>query len=87
MNSAAALFKQELAKVPESVKIEVDLSFAIADKIAHTLEKRGISQKEFSRMMGKSEGEVSRWVSGQHNFTLRTLAKISDVLNIKLIRV
>lgn len=41
------LFKQEVAKVPIDVKLELDLSFAIADKIDAILKRKGMSQKEF----------------------------------------
>ena len=82
-----ALFKEELAKIPEDVKKQVDLSWAIADKIDALLKKKGLSQKEFAHLMGKTEPEISRWVGGTHNFTLRTIAKISVVLGVDLIKV
>ena len=37
---------------------------AIAAKIAKTLEKRNMSQKEFSRILGKRPSEISKWLSG-----------------------
>ena len=43
------LFKQEVAKVPIDVKLELDLSFAIADKIDAILKRKGMSQKEFAK--------------------------------------
>lgn len=76
-----------LESVPEDVKKEVDWSFAVADKIDTILQEKNISQKELARMMGKTEAEVSRWLSGTHNFTLRTLAKISVAIDSDLIYV
>ncbi|MBR1468552.1 MAG: helix-turn-helix transcriptional regulator [Prevotella sp.] len=46
-----------------------------------------MTQKEFARRMGKTESEVSVWLSGQHNFTLRTLARISAVLGEDVVSV
>ena len=46
-----------------------------------------MTQKEFARKVEKTEPEVSRWLGGTHNFTLRTLAKISSVLGEDLIRI
>ena len=77
------MFRDAVAQIPNDVRIEVDLSFAIADKIDAILKQKGMTQKEFARKMGKTEAEVSRWVGGTHNFTLRTIAKISDVLGVK----
>ena len=85
--STNSLFREELAKIPPDVRKQVDMSWAIADKIDALLKAKGMSQKEFAHLMGKTEPEVSRWLGGTHNFTLRTLAKISvvfgeDVVNI-----
>ena len=81
------LFKNELEKVDNDVKIEIDLSFQIADKISSILKSKGMSQKEFAEKMQKSEAEISRWVGGTHNFTIKKIAKISDVLEEQIIQV
>ena len=81
------LFQQALAEVPDDLKIQIDLSFAISDKIAGILEERGMSQKDFARLVGKTESEVSRWLGGTHNFTLKTIAKISSVLGCNIISI
>ena len=83
----SVLFQKALAEVPDELKIQVDLSFAISDKLAGILEERGMSQKDFARMVGKTETEVSRWLGGTHNFTLKTISKISSVLGCNLISV
>ena len=85
--SAKSRFREELEKIPADVRKQVNMSWAIADKIDALLKKKGISQKEFARLMGKTEPEVSRWVGGTHNFTIRTLAKISVVLGEDLIMI
>ena len=85
--SANSMFREELARIPAEMKKQVDMSWAIADKIDSLLKARGLSQKEFAHLMGKTEPEVSRLVGGTHNFTLRTLAKISTVLGEDVIKV
>ena len=87
MNNATTLFRETLASIPQDVEKQVDWSFAIADKIAARLKELGLSQKDFALMVGKTQAEVSRWLSGTHNFTIRTLAKISTVLGQDFIRV
>ena len=87
MNNVTALFRETLASIPQNVEKQVDWSFAIADKIAARLKELGLSQKDFALMVGKTQAEVSRWLSGTHNFTIRTLAKISTVLGQDFIRV
>lgn len=81
------IFQDELNEIPDDVKKEVDWSFAIANRIEKLLNERNITHKEWASQIGKTEAEVSRWVSGTHNFTLRTLAKISVALGEDLIKV
>jgi predicted transcriptional regulator len=81
------MFKQEIAKVPIELKLELDLSFAIADKIDAIIKEKGMTQKEFAKKMNKTEAEVSRWLSGTHNFTLKTIAKITNVLGESIITI
>jgi predicted transcriptional regulator len=83
----SSLFQQALSEVPKDLKIQIDLSFAIADKLDALLKEKGMSQKEFALLMGKQESEICRWLGGTHNFTLKTIAKISSVLNVDLINV
>ncbi len=46
-----------------------------------------MSQKDFARLLGKTETEVSKWLSGTHNMTLATISKISCALNQDIIKV
>ena len=87
MKTTAQLFDECLASVSNDVKMELDKSFAIADKIDMILREKNISQKQLAKRMGKTEAEVSRWLGGTHNFTLRTIAKISDALGVKLLTI
>ena len=73
--------------MPKELKIQIDLSFAISDKLDAILQERGMTQKEFAKLIGKSESEVCKWLGGTHNFTLKTIAKISSVLNVELIKI
>ena len=87
VRTTTELFREAVANVPEDVRLETDWSFEISDKIADALEKKGMTQKMFAKQIGKTETEVSRWLSGTHNFTLRTIAKISSVLGTNIITV
>ena len=81
------LFNQVIDDTPTEIKQEVEWSYKSADKIFETLRSKGLSQKEFARLVGTSEAAVSKWIGGGHNFTLSTLAKISAVLGENMIRV
>lgn len=87
MSKTKQLFDELVINTPPEIKQQVDWSFAIADKISNILKQRGMSQKEFARLVGNTETEVSRWCGGTHNFTLATLAKISSALGESIITI
>lgn len=74
-----------VAEVPQDVKTEVDLSFAIADEIYRLMQERGLSKKQFAEALGKKPSEVTKWLSGQHNFTIRTLSLLSSFFGKPLV--
>lgn len=59
----------------------------VAAKIADALKVRHISQKRFAEMIGRSEPEISEWLSGDRNFTIDTLSDVSVCLGIRLLDV
>ena len=81
------LFRQIVDETPAELKTQLRFSDSIAEKLDKLLKERGMSQRDLAKNTGKIEAEVSRWLGGTHNFTLRTLAKISTALGEDLIRV
>lgn len=79
------LLHQIIDETPEDLKTQLCYSDAIAIKLEGMLKQRSMSQRDLARSTGKTEAEVSRWLGGTHNFTLRTLAKISIVMGEDLI--
>lgn len=71
---------------PEYEKF-VNRSVEISDRIEEILKRKKISQREFAEKLGKSESEVSKWLCGTHNFTIKSLAKIESVLNEDVIKI
>lgn len=81
------LFQQVLDETPQAIRQQVDWSYDIADRIDARLRTLGMSQKELAHRLGTSEAAVSKWVGGNHNFTLSTLARISEALGEPIISV
>jgi ribosome-binding protein aMBF1 (putative translation factor) len=74
--------KQE---IPREISEQNDRRMGLAVKIANTLQERGLTNQEFAFMMGKKPSEVSRWLSGTHNFTTETLWQMERVLNVQIL--
>ena len=69
------------------MKRQMELSVQIANRIYEIMEEKGLSQKNLASLLGKTETEVSRWLSGTHNMTVATIAKITTALDTNIIRV
>lgn len=81
------LFRQCLSTIPEEQKAEFELSFGIAERISEVLKTKNITQKDFANQLHKRESEISKWLTGRHNFTMQTIAKIETTLGCKLINI
>jgi len=73
--------------ISKDVDISVRQSFDIVDRIHEILGNQGKEQKDLAHLLGKNESEISKWMSGTHNFTINTLAKIQAVLGESIIHV
>jgi transcriptional regulator with XRE-family HTH domain len=69
------------------IDVFVDNTFDLSGRIQYLLDKNGMEQKDLAKELKKNESEISKWLSGSHNFTLKTLAKIEAVLGERLLEV
>ncbi|HOK60826.1 MAG: helix-turn-helix transcriptional regulator [Tenuifilum sp.] len=76
-----------LKSTPKDVEIFVDWYADLVVRINQLLREKNISKKELSVKMNKKPSEISKWLNGEHNFTLRSLAKLSAELGVPLIEV
>jgi len=54
----------------------------VAAKIADAMKARHLNQKQFAKMMRRTESEISDWLSGNRNFTIDTLFDIGQALGV-----
>ena len=79
--------ENELKEVPASIRRESELSFGIVKRIYDILERKGWTQADLARSARKTEAEVSRWLSGTHNFTIRSISLLEATLGESIITV
>lgn len=56
----------------------------ISTQISQIRIGKNMNQEQFATYLGVSQGMVSRWESDDYNFTIKTLAKLSVKLDLKL---
>lgn len=69
----------ELSDITAS-KILGNISAAITQKRI----KYNMTQKEFSKFLGVSQGMISKWEGGDYNFSIKSLAEIAEKLDMEL---
>jgi ribosome-binding protein aMBF1 (putative translation factor) len=79
------IIKRIAERIPKELSEQNDRRMGLAVKIAEALRSRGLTNQEFAFMMGKKPSEVTRWLSGTHNFTTETLWQMERVLRIQLL--
>jgi transcriptional regulator with XRE-family HTH domain len=63
----------------------VKRNLAISDKVRKILSGRNLSDKDFAKMLNKTQSEVSKWLSGSHNLTQKSIIKMEIALGVQLI--
>jgi hypothetical protein len=78
-----------------------DLDFGVPKEIekytAHSAEigiminnyiqsQKGMNKKSFAKLVGKTASDITRWVSGSHNFTILTLSLIETHTDMSIVK-
>ena len=87
MKTAFDDYKKIMDSIPTKIHMEVDMEMAVSNRIYELMTQRGLSKAEFARLIGKRPCEITKWLSGQHNFTLATLAMLSSFFGQPIITV
>lgn len=81
-NNPNKSFLEQLKRVPKAVKSFNRLSMGLAASIEDAFKAKGLNQKKFAELCGKRESEISKWLSGRHNFTIKSVALIESKLDM-----
>jgi transcriptional regulator with XRE-family HTH domain len=83
----SAAFDRLAALVTPEIRKYTSKTLDIVDHIHSILERKGMSQKDLAELLEKQPSEVSRWLTGLHNFEMKTLVKIEVALGEEVILV
>jgi ribosome-binding protein aMBF1 (putative translation factor) len=62
-----------------------DRKMLLAARIHDAMKAKGMKKGQLAEVLGKRPSEITKWLSGTHNFTIETLWEIGDVLGTELI--
>jgi transcriptional regulator with XRE-family HTH domain len=65
----------------------VKRNLAIANRIADILSHKNMKPADLARVMGKQRSEISKWLSGTHSFSTKTITYIECALGEDIISV
>ena len=80
MKRTSKTLEEMLGPIPANVQAE-------SDRIDALMRQRGLSKKQFADALGRRPSEITKWLSGQHNFTIATLAMLSSFFGQPIITV
>lgn len=80
----SSLISELMAESTPLENAQVKNRMELAAKLDDLIIQKKWSKKEFAKRVGKHPSEITKWLSGTHNFTHDILTEISLVLNISL---
>lgn len=87
MKTAFDEYSHIVSSIPDNIRREVYMEMAVSNRIYDLMVQKGLSKVEFVHSIGKRPCEITKWLSGQHNFTLSTLAMLSSFFGQPIITV
>lgn len=63
----------------------IEKNLAITEKVRLAMEDKGWKSRDLAKAMGKTPAEVSKWLTGMHNLTLKSIIKLECALGVDLI--
>ena len=82
---ASKFYNKIAAKIPNEISAFTDKSMDIALRINDLMEARGLSQKDLANALEKAPSQVSNWLAGNHNFTLKTITQLETFFGEKIL--
>jgi len=84
-NYKSSLISELLEGIDPKEKERIKKRMLLAARIDDAIKAKGWKPKNLAEALGKSPSEISKWLSGTHNFTADTLFDIERVLDVVLI--
>jgi len=78
------LIKSILERIPPIHRQQTHVRMLISARIDDCMQDIGLSKIDLARKLNKQPSEITKWLSGTHNFTMETLTEIAFALNVPI---
>jgi len=83
-NYSSPLIDGLLGKITSAELLKTKVKMQIAARIADILQQKDWGKKQFATRLSKQPSEITKWLSGTHNFTIDTLSDICHALDLDI---
>jgi transcriptional regulator with XRE-family HTH domain len=80
-------FKNIIDTNPQHLKDEVGFHIEFVKRVKEILHQKNMTQKQLAHDLNKKQSEISKFLSGKHNFTISSIFKLAAILEEPLIEV
>lgn len=84
---ASLIFEKAIGRISDEKLSEIRLSVEIVERIDNLMQKQHINQKQLAQQLGKNPSEINKWLSGTHNFTLKTIIRLENLFGEPILNV
>ena len=84
---ASLIFEKAIGRISDEKLSEIRLSVEIVERIDNLMQKQQINQKQLAQQLGKNPSEINKWLSGTHNFTLKTIIRLENLFGEPILNV
>lgn len=81
---SSTIIKNALKRISplQQKKVESKMLFSI--RILELMKERCLNKTQFAEKVGKNNSEITKWLSGTHNFTMDVMIEIASALEVEL---
>lgn len=81
------IFQEVLNETPKEVEIFIRLYSDLVVRINDILQDKQMTKADLARSLNKRPSEIHKWLSGNHNLTLQSIAKLQAELGESLLEI
>ncbi|MDH5825820.1 helix-turn-helix domain-containing protein [Sphingobacterium faecium] len=81
------IVKNMLNDMPEDIKLFSRVYADLVLRIGQALNEQNLTKSDLAQKLDKRPSEISKWLNGDHNFTLKSLCKLQVELGVTLINI